>query len=491
MTSLLRIALASALLLGSAGAVFAQPAVSDLRAAAAAPENDKRPEQASDTKRLCAACPPHRPGRALWQTTAINVFYELANLARGQVTAHITPASWWDNMENGWVWDLDDFTVNQIGHPYQGNNYYNAARSNGLSFYESAAVTAFGSATWEYFGETNKPSLNDFINTTLGGIALGEMFHRAAWLVRDPHKTGKGRLWNEIGAMALDPVTGYNRFVTGDASRVGEKPEDMVPSSLGTVMSAGVLWRGSQTRVIDAAGQAFLETDLLYGNVEGGSSKTPYDAFSVRFRFGGGSAFSEARVRGRLLGHPLKDGKLQFNVLQTYDYQSNDAYATGSQSFETSLGTTMEVSDRTKLLLMGWGGLTVLGAIDSLPLGLTEKPDEEDGHSDAGQGVSEGPRFYDYGPGSNFGGIAYLTRNRRTLGTMMYEGRQLYSLDGVRANHFLQRLRLDVLVPVRGRFGVGTSVEYFFRKSYYQDPEHTRQTYKYPQVRAYLTWSQQ
>jgi hypothetical protein len=37
---------------------------------------------------------------------------------------------------------------------------------------------AFGSATWEFFGETNKPSLNDFINTTLGGIAFGEMFHR-------------------------------------------------------------------------------------------------------------------------------------------------------------------------------------------------------------------------------------------------------------------------------------------------------------------------
>jgi hypothetical protein len=305
------------------------------------------------------------------------------------------------------------------------------------------------------------------------------MFHRAAWLVRDPHKTGKSRLWNEIGATVLDPVTGYNRFVSGDASKVGEKPEDMVPSSLGVVASAGVLWRGSQTRVADAAGQAFLETDLLYGGIEGGSSTTPYDAFS------------EARVRGRLLGHPLKDGTLQFNVLQTYDYQSNDAYATGSQSFEASLGGTHSFSDRTKLLVMGWGGLTVLGAIDSLPLGVTEKPQEDEGQGDAGQGVSEGPRFYDYGPGSNFGGIAYLSRDRRTLGTLMYEGRQLYSLDGVRANHFLQRMRLDILVPVRGRFGIGTSAEYFFRKSYYQDPEHTRQTYKYPQVRAYLTWSQQ
>ena len=114
----------------------------------------------------------------MFQTTIVNVMYGLANLARGQVTAEVTPKTWWANMEQGWVWDLDDFTVNQIGHPYQGNNYFNTGRANGLSFYESAAVTAFGSATWEYYGETNHASLNDFINTTLGGIALGEMFHQ-------------------------------------------------------------------------------------------------------------------------------------------------------------------------------------------------------------------------------------------------------------------------------------------------------------------------
>ena len=141
------------------------------------------------------------------------MFYELANLARGQVTAHITPKTWWANMEQGWVWDLDDFAVNQIGHPYQGNNYFTAGRANGLSFYQSAGVTAFGSGTWEFFGETNHASLNDFINTTLGGIAIGEALYRTAWLVRDTRATGRGRLWREIGATVLDPVTGANRFI--------------------------------------------------------------------------------------------------------------------------------------------------------------------------------------------------------------------------------------------------------------------------------------
>ena len=51
-------------------------------------------------------------------------------------------------------------------------------------------------------------------------------------------------------------------------------------------------------------------------------------------RFGGGSAFSEARVRGQLYGQPLGQGALRFSVVQTYDYQNNAAYATGSQSIE-------------------------------------------------------------------------------------------------------------------------------------------------------------
>src|SRR4051812_25550816 len=429
----------------------------------------------------CAACPPHRVGRALFQTTMINVVYGLANIARGQVTGRITPQTWWANMENGWVWDLDDFTVNQIGHPYQGSNYFNAGRANGLSFYESAAVAAFGSSTWEYFGETNKPSLNDFVNTTLGGIALGEMFHRAAWLIRDPRRTGKARLWSEIGATVLDPVTGLNRFASGDASLVSEKPPDMVPASLRGFTSAGLLWRGSQGAAFSATGQPFLETQVFYGNIERGRSRTPYETFAVRLRFGGGSAFSEAYVRGRLLGQPLSHG-LQFNVRQTYDYQSNDAYATGAQSFEAVLGARPSLSRHYAMTIMGWGGLTVLGAVDSLPLGVTEKPAETQGA--AGQGVSEGPRFYDYGPGSDFGAFAHLDRDRRSLVVFDYNARQIYSLDGVRANHFLQRVRTDFLIPLHGPLGVGTSLEYFSRKSYYQDPQHTRQSYRYPQVRA-------
>jgi hypothetical protein len=85
-------------------------------------------------------------------------------------------------------------------------------------FWDSAAVTAFGRATWEYFGETNHPSLNDLINITLGGAALGEMFHRAGVVgAKSQSDRSQPDVWSEIGAIALDPITGANRFISGAA----------------------------------------------------------------------------------------------------------------------------------------------------------------------------------------------------------------------------------------------------------------------------------
>ena len=318
--------------------------------------------------RACDGCPRRSVGRAFLDATLINVFYEVANLARGQVTARITPKTWWANMEQGWVWDLDDFLVNQIGHPYQGNNYFNAGRANGLTFWESAGITAFGSGTWEYFGETNHASLNDLVNTTLGGIALGEMFHRTAWLVRDTRATGRGRLWKEIAATAIDPITGVKRFVSGDSSRVSDKPAEMVPSRLEWPRRGRRALAGSDTSAFDSAGKAFLELDLLYGDPTSGRSRTPYDAFGVLLRFGGGGTFSEAKVRGRLLGQPFRQDRFQLNVVQAYDFNKNTVYQFGAQSFNVNAAFTGKLSSRLSLLVAGWGGLTALGAVDSIPL---------------------------------------------------------------------------------------------------------------------------
>ena len=129
-----------------------------------------------------------------------------------------------------------------------------------------------------------------------------------------------------------------------------------------------------------------------------------------------------------------------------------------------------------------------LGAVDSIPLtGVVPEEEAPDGES-PGQGVSEGPRFYDYGPGFDFGARSVLARDGRPIVAFVYETHHLRSLDGVRANHFLQQLRLDVMAPLRGPLGLGVSGEYFDRRTYFQDASNETKKFHFPQVRVFLTW---
>jgi hypothetical protein len=137
---------------------------------------------------------------------------------------------------------------------------------------------------------------------------------------------------------------------------------------------------------------------------------------------------------------------------------------------------------------MLWGGVTILGAVDSTPQGtLTKLPfDVSSGepHSD-----DEEAREYDYGPGGNFGGVLNLRHNGREFFRLLYEAHHLHVLDGVRANHLLQRLRMDLNVPIRGQLGFGITGEFFDRRTYYQASNVEDTHYSYPQFRLALTWS--
>ncbi len=71
--------------------------------------------------------------------------------------------------------------------------FFNAARTNGYSFWESAPFVLVGSYFWEMFAETQGPSLNDLVNTTLGGITLGEASYRLSQLILDDRARGGAR----------------------------------------------------------------------------------------------------------------------------------------------------------------------------------------------------------------------------------------------------------------------------------------------------------
>jgi hypothetical protein len=134
----------------------------------------------------------------------------------------------------GWYFDTDYFSTNQLGHPYQGALTFTAARSAGISFWWSTVYTFMASLTWELIYEVDPPSINDQITTTLGGILLGEVLHRAALLMwRDPTLPKPVRV---VGSFLLEPLGGFNRWLF--ASDIDES--DTVTPSWFALVGAGV-----------------------------------------------------------------------------------------------------------------------------------------------------------------------------------------------------------------------------------------------------------
>jgi hypothetical protein len=133
-----------------------------------------------------------------------------------QPWAKISLKSMGENLKpSSWSWDYDQFQTNQIGHPFHGSIFFNAFRSNGYSFWQSAPASFAGSYLWETFGETQAPSINDLINTGFGGVMLGEVTHRMARKLINNRSRGFKRQASEVFALLINPSNGLTRLFDG------------------------------------------------------------------------------------------------------------------------------------------------------------------------------------------------------------------------------------------------------------------------------------
>ena len=314
---------------------------------------------------------PKRYWQAAAEATGINVGVQLFDrYALNSDFAQTTLNSLKRNFTDGMVWDNDFFITNLFAHPYHGNLYFNAARSNGLNFWESAPYALGGSLMWEFLGETEPPAINDVIATTCGGIAIGEMTHRLSRTVLDDRDRGGSRFLREAAATIINPIQGLHRIFSGDAWRVRRdhyRYHDF--SKIPVDMSFSVGWRyladnGALFRGIHAP---YVNITLMYGTpVDGERHTTPYDFFDLEMNaaFGGGQPFvNTLNIVGRLWSTPILDKKDmagEFGIYQHFNYYDAKPIEDGSELTPYRIGEAAGFGPGFILSLPQTGAMTKL-----------------------------------------------------------------------------------------------------------------------------------
>jgi hypothetical protein len=258
------------------------------------------------------------------------------------------------NLRSGWGVDRDKFTINQLGHPYQGSIYHGFARASGLNYWQSLGYTFAGSWLWEIAGETTPPSRNDQISTGIGGSFLGEALFRMSslWLERG---TGP-RFWRELVAAAISPPLGFNRIAFGERFRgvfPSKDPEYYSAVQAGIV--AATQNRHDGSKQIHRQ-EGIVEFTLDYGlpGKPGYTYDRPFDYFSFQAAASTGIGFESISTRGLLLGTDYDIGdhyRGVWGVYGSYNYMAPQIFRLASTAL--SLGTTGEWRPADSLTLQG------------------------------------------------------------------------------------------------------------------------------------------
>ena len=221
--------------------------------------------------------------------------------------------SWRHNLETGWEWDNDRFAMNNFFHPFSGGIYFNAARANGYTFFESVPFSALGSLEWEYFGETTLPSYNDLINTTINGAFLGEIFYRLGSNILDDQTTGFNRFLREAAVAVITPTRFLSRLLQGEVFRL--TPEEVYQKEPLNITLAAGYHRINEGRSLQKASNSFnFNLNLDYGNPFEKISRKPYDYFKLQsdFNIGVGRKIIDLVTGyGMLYGSNVQTGNLE------------------------------------------------------------------------------------------------------------------------------------------------------------------------------------
>lgn len=233
---------------------------------------------------------PERPLLAAGEVFAVNMgVWAFDRYIIDGHYAYISMNSVRRNLKKGFYWDNDNFMTNLFNHPYHGSVYFNAARSNGMDFTRAGLFTFGGSLMWELFMECELPSTNDLIATSIGGMALGEMFFRLSDLALDNRLRGSSRFGSELVGFILSPGRGLTRLITGEMWKTSPySGKQFAHTNLNFQIGMGIraleLFE-LESELLDEGLGACVDFQLEYGDLQEDENAIPYNYFTLRCGF--------------------------------------------------------------------------------------------------------------------------------------------------------------------------------------------------------------
>jgi hypothetical protein len=385
--------------------------------------------------------------------------------------AFISAQSVRENFKDGFGYDRDSFNINQASHPFHGSLYFNAARSNGYGYWESGAFTLAGSFLWECCMENTQPSINDIVNTTLGGMSRGEMAHRLGVMLRDNQATGFTRFWRELAGVIVDPMGGFNRLVHGEMAGQFPNPDERFPSRFSVVGDLGYRHIGAGAA---DPNQGIISLSAVYGDAFAGEIRKPFDTFWLEADV---STTGVSRVEGRgvlkgwELGDPTAQARHILGVFQEYEYFNNESQIFAAQIFSAgllsrySLGPNLKISTDVTAIVFPLAGIRTTDFLNPAT-----------------------GRTYDYAPGGGFRVAFRLYRREWEIVRLGYGVAYARTANGSSSSNTLQFFRASARLPLTRSLGMGAGYSWYSRRTTYsggfQEAPKTQSEW-----RLYVSWS--
>jgi hypothetical protein len=307
--------------------------------------------------------------------------------------------------------------------------------------------------------ENTPPSINDLVNTTLGGMTRGEVSHRLSLLILDNTSTGTSRVIREIGAGLINPVGSLNRLLNGETGREFPNPEDRVPSVVG--LSSDLGYRHISGGALNPH-QTMLAVSFAYGDPFEGDLARPFDAFWVGIDLSTpGTLASRIEERGILKGWELTEPSSAirhvFGFSQEYEYFNNESQVFGAQIVSIGLLSRYGLGSRLS-------AVTDATAI-VIPLAGIKTVDFQNQDSS-----------YDYAPGGGLRVGARVALGAHEILGVSYEVVWLRTINGLSNSNTLQFFRSVARLPLFGPIGAGAGYSWYSRKTSYTAFNEPRKT---------------